>query len=203
MVAARRAVEAAQGDALPPRSFAGAREPSRADLLDAPIHWPRPSVLEVGIEALRGVGPRLAETAAEAGIRTVGDVLYRVPHRHRDRQLRELASLEPGETGTVLVEVLGSKPRPFRKRRLTIVGVKVGDESGHVRATWFNQPWVADKLTQGSQLILTGKLSERGFVVNEWELVRSGPRVLSQEEASAAAACRRRTSFASCPFPGV
>ena len=185
MVAARRPVEAAQGDA-PPRSFAGARELTRADLLGAPVHWPRPSVLDVGIEALRGVGPRLAEAAAEAGVHTVGDVLYRVPHRHRDRQLRQLASLEPGETGTVLIEVLGSKPRPFRKRRLTIVGVKVGDESGHVRATWFNQPWVADKLTQGSQLILTGKLSDRGFVVSEWELVRSGPRVLSEGEGGPA-----------------
>jgi ATP-dependent DNA helicase RecG len=171
VVAARRPVEAAQGDASPRRSFAGARQLTRADLLDAPIHWPRPSALDVSIQALVGVGPKLAEAAAEAGIQTVGDVLYRVPHRHRDRQLRQLAGLEPGETGTVLVEVLGSKPRPFRKRRLTIVGVKVGDESGHVRATWFNQPWVADKLTPGAQLLLTGKLTARGFSVAEWELV--------------------------------
>jgi len=85
--------------------------------------------------------------------------------------VRQLATLQPGETGTVLVEVLGAQPRPFRKRRLTIVGVKVGDESGHVRATWFNQPWVAEKLETGARLILTGKLTDRGFSVAEWELV--------------------------------
>jgi ATP-dependent DNA helicase RecG len=49
--------------------------------------------------------------------------------------------------------------------------VKVGDASDHVRATWFNQPWVAGKLTSGAQLLLTGKRSPRGFAVNEWELV--------------------------------
>jgi ATP-dependent DNA helicase RecG len=153
------------------RSFAGARELSPADLLEAPVHWPRPSVLEVSVQALDGVGPKLAAAAAEAGIASVGDVLLRFPHSHRNRQIRPLASLAEGETGTVLVEVLGAKPRPFRKRRLTIVGVKVGDESGTVRATWFNQPWVAEKLTPGARLLLTGKRGSRGLGVNEWERI--------------------------------
>ncbi|MBK5220389.1 MAG: ATP-dependent DNA helicase RecG [Thermoleophilia bacterium] len=153
------------------RSFSGDRELSAADLRNAPVHWPRPSVLDVSIQALDGVGPKLAEAAAEAGIATVGDLLLRFPHSHRNRQLTQIANLEPGQQGTILVEVLGAKPRPFRKRRLTIVGVKVGDESGHLRATWFNQPWVAEKLETGARLLLTGKLSGRGFGVGEWELV--------------------------------
>jgi ATP-dependent DNA helicase RecG len=155
------------------RSFAGDRELGRADLLAAPVRWPRPSVLDASIQILDGVGPKLAEAAAEAGIRTVWDLLLRLPHSHRDRQVRQLAAVEPGESATVLVEVLGSKPRPFRKRRLTIVGVKVGDESGHVRATWFNQPWVAEKLVPGTRLLVTGKLGGRGLAVNEWEVIGS------------------------------
>jgi ATP-dependent DNA helicase RecG len=153
------------------RSFAGVRDLSRADLLDAPVHWPRPSVLELGLSVLKGVGPKTAEAAAEAGIRTVGDLLFHVPRRHRDLRIRQLGDLEPGETATVSVEVQGSQPRPFRKGRLRMVSVKVGDETGHVRATWFNQPWVAAKLTPGTQLLLTGKYSGRGFAVREWELV--------------------------------
>jgi ATP-dependent DNA helicase RecG len=156
------------------RSFAGVRELSRAELRDAPVHWPRPSVLDVSIEALDGVGPKLSEAAAEAGIHTVGDVLARFPHSHRDRTVRPLAEVEEKEQATVLVEVLGSKPRPFRKRRLSITSVKVGDDSGHIRATWFNQPWVADKLEPGARLLLTGKRDKRGFAVSEWELVSAG-----------------------------
>jgi ATP-dependent DNA helicase RecG len=167
------------------RSFGGAKKLSRADLLAAPLHWPRPSALDVSIQVLDGVGPKLAEAAAEAGIRTVGDVLLRFPHSHRDRTVVPLAEVAEGQQATVLVEVLGSKPRPFRKRRLTITSVKVGDESGHVRATWFNQPWVADKLEPGVRLLLTGKRTGKGFGVNEWEIV-AGPRVLSQGEGGAA-----------------
>jgi ATP-dependent DNA helicase RecG len=168
------------------RAFAGTGEIGRAEALAAPVHWPRPGVLELGLNALKGVGPKTVEAAAEAGIRSIGDLLFHVPRRHRDLSIRQLGSIEPGETATILVEVLGSKPRPFRKRRLTIVGVKVGDETGHVRATWFNQPWVAEKLTPGVQLLLTGKLSGRGFAVNEWELLSSGPRVLSEGEGAPA-----------------
>jgi ATP-dependent DNA helicase RecG len=156
------------------RSFAGGRELSRADLLAAPIHWPRPSVLEVSIGALEGVGPKLSAAAAEAGIHTVGDVLFRFPHSHRDRTIQPLGDLEDGQTGTVLVEVLGSKPRPFRRPGLSITSVKVGDESGHIKATWFNQPWVADKLSPGTRLLLTGKVTKRGFGVNEYEVLSAG-----------------------------
>jgi RecG-like helicase len=147
-------------------------------------------VLEAGIEALDGVGPKLADVARLAGISTVGDLLYRFPHRHRDRQIRPLDTLESGETGTVLVTVLGNPPRPFRRGKLIMVGVKVGDETDHVRATWFNQPWISGKLEKGSQILITGKRSPKGLAVQEWELVapagkgtdlwtmRSGRRVL-------------------------
>jgi ATP-dependent DNA helicase RecG len=139
--------------------------------------------LEQGLGALKGVGPKTAEAAAEAGIRTVGDLLFHIPRRHRDLRIRELGSLEPGETATVLVEVQGSQPRPFRKGRLRMVSVKVGDASGHVRATWFNQPWVASKLVPGTALLMTGKFSGKGFAVREWELASPGPPVPSEGEA--------------------
>jgi ATP-dependent DNA helicase RecG len=155
------------------RSFAGERELGRAELLAAPLHWPRPSVLEVSLGALRGVGPKTAEDAAEAGLRTIGDLLFHIPRRHRDLRIRELGEVSPGETATVQVEVQGTQPRPFRRGRLRMVSVKVGDATDHVRATWFNQPWVASKLTPGTELLLTGKRSDRGLAVSEWELLSS------------------------------
>jgi ATP-dependent DNA helicase RecG len=153
------------------RGFAGIGEPSRAELRAASVHWPRPSVLEAGLEALDGVGPKSAEAARAAGIATVGDLLYRFPHSHRDRQIRQLGTLEAGETGTVLVTVMGVPPRPFRRGKLTMVGVKVADETGSVRATWFNQPWVSGKLEQGSRVLITGRRSPKGLAVQEWELI--------------------------------
>jgi ATP-dependent DNA helicase RecG len=156
------------------RSFAGASELSPAQLRDAPVHWPRPSALDVSLAALRGVGPKLAEAAREAGIATLADLLLRFPHSHRDRTIVPVADLEPGDAGTIEVEVLGSTPRPFRRRGLSITSVKVGDDSGSLRATWFNQPWVAPKLEPGARLLLTGSRDKRGLRVSEYEFLDSG-----------------------------
>jgi ATP-dependent DNA helicase RecG len=156
------------------RRFASDTESTPAELRDAPVHWPRPAALDVALTSLSGVGPKLAEAAAEAGIATLGDLLLRFPHSHRDRTVVPLVELEPGGEGTVAVEVLGSTPRPFRRRGLSIVSVKVGDESGQVRATWFNQPWVAPKLPPGARLLLTGSRDKRGLRVSEYELLSSG-----------------------------
>jgi len=153
------------------RSFAGTAELTRAQLRDAPVHWPRPSILDASVKALKGVGPSLAEAAADAGISTVGDLLLRVPHGHHDRTVVPVTDLEVGKQATIRVEVLANPSRPFRRRGLSILTVKVGDGSGSVRATWFNQPWLAQKFSQGTRLLLTGSKDKRGFRVSEYELL--------------------------------
>jgi ATP-dependent DNA helicase RecG len=151
------------------RAFASSSELTQAQLRDPSLHWPRVSALDVSLQALEGVGPKLAETAADAGIATVGDLLSRFPHRHRDRQIVPVASLEPKQQASIAVEVLANAGRPFRRGGLSILSVKVGDESGTIRATWFNQPWLAAKLTEGTQILLTGSADKRGFRVSEYE----------------------------------
>ena len=178
------------------RAFGGASELTRGQLLDAPVHWPRPSVLDVSIGALKGVGPRLAEAAAEAGIATVGDLLLRFPHSHRDRTVVPVSALEVGKKATIRVEVLADPGRPFRKRGLSILTVKVGDDSGSVRATWFNQPWLAQKLTKGTPLLLTGSRDKRGFRVSEYEVLSTAGPV-----AGGGGRCGRATVRPRPPLP--
>ena len=155
------------------RAFAGSGELTEAQLREAPIHWSRPSAFDVSLQALQGVGPRTAEAAADAGIATVGDLLLRFPHRHRDRQIVPVEGLEPKQQATIAVEVLADARRPFRRRGLSILSVKVGDDSGSVRATWFNQPWLTPKLTAGTRMLLTGSRDKRGFRVSEYEFLSS------------------------------
>ena len=150
-------------------AFASKSELSPRQLRDAPVHWPRPSALDVSLQALEGVGPKGAEVAEAAGIATVADLLLRFPRRHRDLTVSPVASLEPTQKATLAVAVLADAGRPFRRRGLSIVSAKVGDESGSVRATWFNQPWLASKLIAGTQLLLSGSMGKRGFTVSEYE----------------------------------
>jgi len=58
--------------------------------------------LETPLLSLKGVGPKRGADLAQAGLRSVGDLLARFPLRYEDRaRFREVAGVRPGETVTV------------------------------------------------------------------------------------------------------
>jgi ATP-dependent DNA helicase RecG len=141
--------------------------------LDPPGVWPptpraqRPERLEAGLDSLAGVGPTLRRKLAKLGLRTVRDVLEHAPFRFVEPTT--IADLF-GDTGEVAidVEVLSASKR--RARKLTIVEAKVRDRTGQIRATWFNQPWVADQLKPGANVRLVGTMRRGAFAVRSHEL---------------------------------
>jgi ATP-dependent DNA helicase RecG len=164
----------------------GSGEPlGEEELRAAPLRSaPRPSRLDAPITALRGVGPRLAAAAVEMGIETLGDLLLHVPHSYRDlSQPRELSELAVGEQATVQVRVRSARLRPTRRRGLTIVEATVADDSGPAKAVWFNQAWLAERLGEGTRLLLHGRLDRSGFRVDAYEFL--SPNAAGGQEVSA------------------
>ena len=66
--------------------------------------------------------------------------------------------------------------RPTRRRRLTILECQVADDTGPLKAVWFNQAYLADQLKEGVAVLLRGRLEAgRGgptFRVAEHEIRR-------------------------------
>jgi ATP-dependent DNA helicase RecG len=57
-----------------------------------------------------------------------------------------------------------------RVRRLSILEALVADASGSIRAVWFNQPWLAEKLQPGTPVRLRGRLKRGAFTVKSYDL---------------------------------
>jgi ATP-dependent DNA helicase RecG len=140
------------------RSFAGARAASRAELLAAPLRWPRPERLREPLELPRG---KLSEGMRALGLSTVGELLEHLP---RDsRQACAVAELRAGEQATIAVQVRSISARAVRRRKMRpLVEAVVFDASGSVRATFFNQPWLVDRYAPGTALVLHGSADGRG-----------------------------------------
>jgi ATP-dependent DNA helicase RecG len=148
---------------VPPRAFATAEELDRAALQAAPVRWPRPSELE---RAVSWTPTPAAEAAEALGITTVGALLEHLP---RDTgEARTVGELQLEETATVLVEVRSVRSRPVRRRGMKpLVEAVVGDGTGVMTATFFNQPWLANQYKPGTRLMLAGKYQGRNrFRVN-------------------------------------
>ncbi len=159
-----------------PRAIGTGVEQDRAGLRSVPLRsLPRPSRLDAPVASLDGVGPRLAAAAAEIGIETLSDLLWHVPHGHRDRAgVRDVADLRIGEQATVMVSVRSARVRPTRRRNLRLVEAAVADDSGPMKAVWFNQTYLAERLQPGTRLLLNGKLDRSGFRVATHEVVSGG-----------------------------
>jgi ATP-dependent DNA helicase RecG len=117
--------------------------------------------LSAPIQFVKGIGPERARALAGEGLATVEDLLFRLPLRYEDRRtLTRIADLQPGMTTTVsgTVAVAGLR----RTRRMPLYEVALQDESGRLKALWFNQPYLRDVLPRGSRVVLYGEVQRDG-----------------------------------------
>ena len=84
-------------------------------------------------------------------------------HLPRDRRdARAVAELEPGDSATVVVQVRSISSRSVRRRGMRpLVEATVADETGVMKATFFNQPWLEQRYPAGTRLALHGKFEGR------------------------------------------
>ena len=120
--------------------------------------------LEVSARYIKGVGPSKLGLLNRLGIETVGDLLYCVPRRHEDRsRICRVSEVRPGNLETIKVKVLAFGDRTT-KRGMNIFQLAVGDSTGVMHATWFNQPYMKDKFKVGHELVLHGKVEKHIYL---------------------------------------
>ena len=138
---------------------------------------PPPAVtLDDDVRRIKGVSTQHLPRLKRLGVETVRDLLYLFPHRHNDfANIRKVADLEYGEEQTVVVTVWeASETRQGPRRRST--QAVLGDDTGNVRAIWFNQPYLTQTFRTGTPLVISGKVNVfRGsfvFESPEYELLK-------------------------------
>ncbi len=138
-------------------AFGESRALAEDELERAPVHYPRPSRLD---RPLVVEGTKAAHAAETLGLRTVGDLLEHLPRDRREA--RSVAELAPGESATVVVQVRSIASRPVHRRGMRpLVEATVADDSGTLKATFFNQPWLVQRYPAGTRLVLHGRCQPR------------------------------------------
>ncbi len=117
-----------------------------------------PRLAEIGVDRLRGVGPKHLDALHAIGIDCVLDLLTHYPRRYIDRTNQaQIADLVEGQEAMVLGQVRRSTARRTRQGR-TIVEVVLFDGSSYLSLTFFNQPWRVKQLPEGTQVVVFGKV---------------------------------------------
>ncbi len=129
------------------------------------------TLLSSPVEKLAHVGTRNLARLKRLGIATVRDLLWHLPVRYEDYSaVTPIDSIQPGEKVNIQGEVVKiSTRRIFSAGRrfggssrfgLTITDAIIQDQSGAIKAVWFNQPYVENSLIEGSMVSLAGKVTE-------------------------------------------
>jgi len=126
------------------------------------------------ITVVKGISSSLATKFSKLGVSTVRDLLYFFPNRHLDYSQRKyISQLAEGEEETIIANVWQAQEVYLGGRRST--EAIVGDETGNVRVVWFNNPYLAKKLTTNTRIVISGRVGlfkgSHVFQSPEWELV--------------------------------
>ena len=151
-------------------------KPGRAESRPGGITSKRPIALNAALTVLAGVGPRHATMLSRLGLNTLGDMLYNFPHRYEDySKLKPIQDVFYGEQLTVIGEVTMVNSRPLHGGKLTIIEAIINDGTAGLRLTWFNQPWLTNRLKVGDAISVSGTIEQYlgRLVMNnpDWEPV--------------------------------
>ena len=165
-----------------------AREPAPEAPTAAPAKPPRQAVkrsaprrrvsrvtlesLDDPVTILPGVGEGRRKQLEALDIRTIRDLLYLLPRRHKDYSaVQPIASILFQRECTIRGRVTDVQEARTQSGKRYVL-VEIADDTGHVKASWFN-PYIARQLPIGAQVAISGKVEQqRGTLLfrnPEWE----------------------------------
>ena len=129
-------------------------------------------ILNENIQFIKGIGPKKAEKLNRLGIETVKDALFYFPRQFEDRSIeKKIFQLEDNEKATVKVEI---KNIIYKKvKSLHITQFDVSDETGRLRAVFFNKPYLKSTFRVGTTVRIYGSvkiLSNGNIEMNNCEI---------------------------------
>jgi ATP-dependent DNA helicase RecG len=121
--------------------------------------------LDSEVQYVKGVGPRRSALLTSRAVRTVGDLLLRIPRLYQDRtEFASIDSLHAGQDAAVRAKIYRSRMVQTRTRG-RILEVVLTDGTSFAYAKWFHggSLHLARGFTAGRQLILYGRVDRDSY----------------------------------------
>lgn len=132
-------------------------------------------LLHQPIAALKGFGSKSAEKFTKLGLETVEDLLLYFPFRYEDFKSKSVLDLLDGEKAVVIGTVVtpaNVQYYGFKRNRLSF---KIKQGEAVVAVSFFNQPYLVDKVELGAEIAVFGKWEEKKSAL-------TGMKILAQVE---------------------
>lgn len=115
------------------------------------------------IEQMPKITRAIVPALKRLGIHYVHDLLTYVPSRYEDfSNKKKIANVVSGEVITVQGVIRAIERFRTKTSGAMLISVSIADDTGIIKAIWFNQPYLLRTLTVGNLVNLSGKAELRG-----------------------------------------
>ena len=132
--------------------------------------------LNLPVQYLKGVGPKMAARFAAKKISSVEDLLFFLPRTYEDRrEIKKINRLETGKNQTAIGEVVNAQYRHFGRKR--ILETVISDGTANLTAKWFKgqMAYLLETFRKGTKVIFTGDVrpdySGRQMIHPDYEIL--------------------------------
>src|SRR3989344_6707548 len=125
--------------------------------------------LSTPIEDVPNIGSAYHKKLKKLGIKTVQDFLFYFPLRYEDfSNIIPIKDIKVGEVACVQGRITEIENTQTFKKYMTITEALIEDETGSIKALWFNQPFLTKSLKEDDFVCLAGKvtLRKQGLYLN-------------------------------------
>jgi len=124
--------------------------------------------MKYDLKTIKGVGEKTEKLFAKVGIFNTEDLLAYYP-RDYDVYENPVAIMDvKADTKAAVSGTVVQAPEVKKVRNLTILSIKIRDDSGFLHLTWFNMPFLRNALKRGTSFIFRGRVSgKNGRMVME------------------------------------
>lgn len=109
------------------------------------------------VTTIKGVGKIAGEQLASLGIHSIEDLIMTFPYRHEDFTLKDLSETPHNERVTIEGRVEGEPTVQFMGKNRSRLQVRLLTGRHLVRAVFFNQHYLKNRLVPGATVTVTGK----------------------------------------------
>ena len=142
--------------------------------------------LESLVSSLARLSPAHSEALTRLGIKSVEDLLRHFPTRYADsREVTATTNLEQGKPVTLYGVMEKVTVRRSFKGHIPMTEAHIADQTGVVRAVWFNQAYIGKMYPDGTKVKVSGivQADKKGVFLSNPSIERA-PEVIPEAESS-------------------
>jgi len=112
------------------------------------------------IQSIPRLAPAYQKRLLKLGIKNLRDLFYHFPFRYDDfSNIKPISELKINEVVTIQGKISEIKNTRTWRKRMFVTEAFIQDQTGVIKAIWFNQPFLINTLAQGQTVSLSGKIN--------------------------------------------